>query len=112
MADDRAVINARMAAEFINKYVTYKPRYRLTAGVPLDTDIEYVQMVLIFAAQDSEGDSSEEKQLCFTRRYPWPQWGTIGFIKDLLREFVHTWETHEADEWLKVDDVKVHDPHG
>jgi hypothetical protein len=33
-------------------------------------------------------------------------------LLDLIRKAFHTFETHEADEWFRVDGQRVTNPHG
>lgn len=107
MAD---TIGVREAALFINEHVTYKPGYIIRANVPLDDLRTHLVLQLVFDGPDSR-EPENTKVVSFTQFYPAP-FPSLEALTQLIRCFIHEWELHESDEWLRIDGEMVRDPHG
>ncbi len=99
------------AKEHVLRHVSYKPNYHFTVhaserGIALDLSVP------------TEIDASgKARDIAYNVTYS--EFFTVDYLQDhsttwlneLVRNFIHRWERHESDEWLKVDGVCLFDPH-
>jgi len=97
------------AAEIIRivNSITYKPGYRIVAE---QLDIDVIRLTLLVEVPDSN-DPSRNAHLklieCFSPFACRDRRLLFVIVRSLLERF----EMHEMDEWLKVDGVRVTEPH-
>lgn len=92
--------------------ITYKPGWKFT----LDVRNERVYL-FAWVNQDTDSRTGVERTGYKTsKRIPidWPLSAKPDSIEKIMawvRHAIHEWESHEADEWLRIDEELVHDPH-
>lgn len=89
------------------KLITYKPGFRLEAAVDKG---EAIIMTISTKAPDSK-NPGHEIVVAMSMRLMFEEIKDEEQFKKRLRTFVLGFETHEMDEWLKIDGKHVRAPH-
>lgn len=89
--------------------VTYKPMYQLD----ISFDWAGGQALLRVTVQTIDTYRGGHVQVAhaFSAGTDWLVDGGFDYFVGWVRDCLHRVETHEADEWLKVNGVMVFDPH-
>lgn len=106
--------NAKHAVAYIiSSLVTYKPGYDIHAeAVPMSRSV----VVEMQGREVSSWDDNEVVGVYFRDEFVVPD-SELGYdhlircLEMWLQAYVHEFERHEADEWLKMGGRRVHDPH-
>lgn len=85
--------------------VTYKPGYTVTL-LEHEDNITFICQRLL-----PDVDTGEPRYLTFTRTLPLERALDDHMLRWWIRENIIAMESHEINEWLHIDGVRVVDPH-
>lgn len=89
-------------AQAILARVSYKPGFKLSAT---EAHIHVDGVFLDVTA------TSHAASFAFSLKVDWDLIHQETQVMHLLHYMIRRWEEHEIDEWLKLDDRRLYDPH-
>ena len=88
--------------------VTYKKGYGFS--VTQGYDDSAIRLHLVIPRIECVDGWSQFIDITFTKTFSYQE-AFISGTDEMVRQLVYAWELHEADEWLKYDGKRVHEPH-
>lgn len=88
--------------------VTYKRGYRFY--LTDEEDYSAIRIHLVIPRIECVDGWNQFIDITFTKTFSYQE-AFVSGTDEMVRQLVHAWELHEADEWLKYDGKRVREPH-